>query len=72
MFDSFWSKTVLRIATYKVCGTASFSFKIIPEIVSVCAKNMGKSGKGKSVPLQTRCAQRVPRVKVPRLRDNRS
>jgi hypothetical protein len=44
MFDSFWFKTVLRIITYKVCGTPFFSFKVTGEIVSVHAKNMGESG----------------------------
>jgi len=57
---------------YKVCGTTFFSFKITAEIISVHTKNMGESGKGKSIPLQARSAQRVPKVKVPRLRDSGS
>jgi len=44
MFDSFRSKTVLRIITYKVRITPFFSFKITGEIISVQAKNMGESG----------------------------
>jgi hypothetical protein len=35
---SFWSKTVLRITTYKGCGTPFFSFKITSKIISVHSK----------------------------------
>ena len=39
------------------------------KLVPSSGKRKGK-GKGKAVPLQARGAQRVPGVKIPRLRDN--